>query len=308
MSELGLALKTARETKEMTLDDLQDITKIQKKYLLALENGEFGQLPGDFYTRAFIKNYAEAVGLDSQAFFEEHAGEIPKPKHEPVESAIVPSRATSHRRNKKPVRRPKAQTAGTSSIMPKLLIIALIIIVLVAIWLIALYVTGNKSDSSTAPASQSDVSYKKDDTQKASDNTKKSKKDSGQSANKSDQSKKTDSTKKTDETKKTMSLTKDKTSGSTSYYTLANADAFKVKISSSTGNDSWISAIDASSNKKYAFGSVNDKTSFNFDASDSNKISIKVGSVPNTKITINGKAFKFPSSQITQKIYITYKK
>lgn len=295
MSELGQALKAARESKEMTLEDLQDITKIQKRYLIALENGDFGQLPGDFYTRAFIKNYAESVGLDAQAFFDEHASEIPKPKNEPMEQSIVPSRAAAHRRKRKPARKPK--TSKASSIVPTILVILFIVIVLVAIWLIAQYANGGKSESSPAQTNQTNVSYKKDSTQ-ADSSAAKDSKSKQQDAGKTD--------KKPAKPEKKMTLTKNKMSGSTSYYTLSNADSFKVKITSSTGSPSWITAVDTSSNKKYAFGSVDKNTSFTFDASGSNEISIKVGSVPNTDITINGKPFDFPSSDITQKIYITY--
>ena len=34
-------------------------------------------MPGKFYVRAFIKQYAEAVGLEPEDFFEEYKSEIP---------------------------------------------------------------------------------------------------------------------------------------------------------------------------------------------------------------------------------------
>ena len=46
------------------MDDLQSITKIQKRYLSGIENEDYSMMPGSFYVRAFIKQYAEAVGLD----------------------------------------------------------------------------------------------------------------------------------------------------------------------------------------------------------------------------------------------------
>lgn len=66
MTELGNRLKEAREEKGMSLDDLQAATKIQKRYLTALEEGNYDVIPGKFYVRAFIKQYAEAVGLNSE--------------------------------------------------------------------------------------------------------------------------------------------------------------------------------------------------------------------------------------------------
>ncbi len=72
MTELAIRLKEAREEKGMSLDELQAATKIQKRYLTALEEGNYDVIPGNFYVRAFIKQYAEAVGLDSDQLFEEY--------------------------------------------------------------------------------------------------------------------------------------------------------------------------------------------------------------------------------------------
>lgn len=86
MSELGQVLQRAREEKGITLDDVQRITKIQRRYLEAIERGHFHVLPGHFYARAFIKSYAEAVGLDPNHIMNHFQSDLPaQPPTEQVE-------------------------------------------------------------------------------------------------------------------------------------------------------------------------------------------------------------------------------
>lgn len=72
MNEIGEILKKARIEKGYTLDDLQQTTKIQKRYLEAIEQGNTEILPGRFYARAFVKQYADIVGLDGEELLNEH--------------------------------------------------------------------------------------------------------------------------------------------------------------------------------------------------------------------------------------------
>lgn len=84
MSELGQLLKEARKEKGLSLDDVQEITKIQKRYLKAIEDGNYAILPGSFYVRGFIKNYAEAVGLEPESVLQLYRNAAPAPENEPV--------------------------------------------------------------------------------------------------------------------------------------------------------------------------------------------------------------------------------
>lgn len=96
MSELGQLLKKARTQRGLTLDDLQESTKIRKRYLEAIEEGNYSVLPGNFYVRAFIRSYAEAVGLDPADVLQLYRVDVPDP---PVETKAEPVR---RRRRKKP--------------------------------------------------------------------------------------------------------------------------------------------------------------------------------------------------------------
>ncbi|BBI34366.1 helix-turn-helix domain-containing protein [Cohnella abietis] len=78
MSDLGALLRKAREQRGYTLDDIQEYTKIRKRYLEAIEAGEYKVLPGSFYVRAFVKTYAETVGLDAEEVLRLYHKELPQ--------------------------------------------------------------------------------------------------------------------------------------------------------------------------------------------------------------------------------------
>lgn len=60
--EIGKRLRYARESLRLTLDDIEARTRIQKKYLAAIETGRFDLLPGQIYVRSYVRSYAIAVG------------------------------------------------------------------------------------------------------------------------------------------------------------------------------------------------------------------------------------------------------
>ncbi len=63
---LGAGLKNARVARGMELADIAELTHVRKEYLRALEEGRYGDLPEDVYTRNFVKLFAQAVGLDPE--------------------------------------------------------------------------------------------------------------------------------------------------------------------------------------------------------------------------------------------------
>lgn len=64
--KLGEVLRAARETKGVDLSRVERDTKIRERYLVALERGDYRELPGAVYTRGFLRNYGAYLGLDAE--------------------------------------------------------------------------------------------------------------------------------------------------------------------------------------------------------------------------------------------------
>ena len=57
-------LKTIRLEKRLSIDDLSDELKISKKFILALEEGDYDSLPGPTYVKGYIRAYSRNLGID----------------------------------------------------------------------------------------------------------------------------------------------------------------------------------------------------------------------------------------------------
>jgi cytoskeleton protein RodZ len=57
---------------QLDIADVEASTKIRAKYLRALENEEFGLLPGSTFVKTFLRTYSELLGLDPHRLVEEY--------------------------------------------------------------------------------------------------------------------------------------------------------------------------------------------------------------------------------------------
>jgi cytoskeleton protein RodZ len=62
----GARLKREREQRGITLDDISLSTKIGKRFLSALEEEHFEQLPGGIFSKGFVRAYARHLGIDEE--------------------------------------------------------------------------------------------------------------------------------------------------------------------------------------------------------------------------------------------------
>jgi cytoskeleton protein RodZ len=66
MAAFGENLQREREMRGVTLEEISAATKISVRFLKAIEEENFGGLPGGVFTRSFIRTYARYLGLDEE--------------------------------------------------------------------------------------------------------------------------------------------------------------------------------------------------------------------------------------------------
>jgi len=93
-SRLSEELKQARESNSLTLQQLANKTRIDIRYLQAMEEGNFSFQP-ELYIRAFIKSYAKFVGLDENVMVKKYqALKEGKIYHEP--EPVINKKSNEH--------------------------------------------------------------------------------------------------------------------------------------------------------------------------------------------------------------------
>ena len=67
MRSAGEILRTNREKRNISLDEVAGATKIKEEFLKAIEDDKFQKIPSEVIAKGFIKNYAEFLELSPQA-------------------------------------------------------------------------------------------------------------------------------------------------------------------------------------------------------------------------------------------------
>lgn len=71
-ADIGARLRRAREQRGLSLRDIASVTKISMMALKAIEQNEFGRLPGGLFRKAYVRAFAAAVGLDGDEVAREY--------------------------------------------------------------------------------------------------------------------------------------------------------------------------------------------------------------------------------------------
>ncbi len=63
MITVGQKLRDERIHRKLSLEEVSEATRIQEKFLAAIEKGEYNKLPSAAYAQGFVKNYAQYLGV-----------------------------------------------------------------------------------------------------------------------------------------------------------------------------------------------------------------------------------------------------
>ncbi|OJF95790.1 RodZ domain-containing protein [Alkalibacterium sp. 20] len=304
MNEIGEKLKEARKAKGYTLDDLQQMTKIQKRYLIAVEEGNLEVLPGNFYARAFIKQYADSVGLNGEDLVQEHMDTLPQPHNNTSYTKSVDKTQTRSKSKK------SGFVATLRDSLPTLLIILLVIAIIFAIYLAISTVdnsdfdsfinedesasvievddnevatTGQDEEETTSEAeNQDDITNQEEDSEENSDEEE------------------TDEEQAIDETISTDTVTT---------YLISGAHPSEQQVVLiSEGGDSWVSiTVDGETANQGLVGD-GDSLITSFDDTASN-IAIVIGNASVTSIELNNQEIPYKSSgneKVRQEVFLEF--
>lgn len=288
MTELGARLKEARTAKGYSIEDLQEITKIQKRYLAGIEEGNYATMPGAFYVRAFIKQYAEAVGLNGDELLETYKSDIPSPSNEEVTKSIptTPSRRALGGRS----------TSKLMEIFPMVMVVVFVIAIIVMSW----FLFQNRPDDSEESVTNDELLQEQKPTFEDNENIKPDDVEESVEEEAVEEVEEVE-----EEPKPTQQLSFVDLQGVTSNYNLANAESYLVKLVAE--NTTWLNIRDEN-DKILVDQSVKAGETFEFDANAFSKIRIRLGHAPGNTVTINDEVVEFKSTEVTQNVVIQFNK
>lgn len=282
---LGEKLKQAREAKNISLIELQEKTKIQLRYLEAIENNDFASLPGDYNTKSFLRAYAKEVDLDPEQVIREYQGA-------PIEEDLTQyqnakgSRAAQYKKDDK---------KSTWMKMVPTLILTLVFVLIVGSVAYAFIREHNRY------AANSDVKeeYSVDNQVKESVSSSLKKEETKPSTSSSEKKKKKEPK---------MSIKKDSSSGQTVTMTAKDIkDTAKVVLTGKNGR-CWVSAT--ADGQSLFQGVVEMGQSQTLEIPHSAKqVSIRLGNAPMVSAKLNDETLDFNngSQQITLVVNLKYR-
>ncbi|WP_154305789.1 helix-turn-helix domain-containing protein [Metabacillus lacus] len=298
MSELGNRLKQARQDKNLSLDDLQGLTKIQKRYLVGIEEGNYAVMPGKFYVRAFIKQYCEAVGLDPDEIFEEYKNEVPSTYNDDVPEQL--SRVKTHKEL------PKSASKAIE-LLPRILIAVLVIAAVIVAYI--LFISGNNNNQQN----QSGIEQDNDPAQSEYTPLNEEEEPAGDTEDSQGENEEAvppqadeEGAEEDAEAPAQQQLTAEETAATAVTYTLSGTEEFQLEISST--DSTWVGVKNGKGTSFFG-DTVREGAPQTFDLSAEEEITVRIGNTAATALKVNGQPVELGSDKTRpQNIKIIYSK
>jgi cytoskeleton protein RodZ len=123
MPSIGETLREARMRQRLDIADVEARTKIRAKYLRALENEEFGMLPGPTFVKTFLRTYAELLGLDPHVLVEDYRAKYEREDDLELQPLGPPSAAA------RDLRRGPSLGPGSLALLAVVTVIAVLVVI-----------------------------------------------------------------------------------------------------------------------------------------------------------------------------------
>lgn len=290
---IGERLKQERELKELSLDDIQKETKIQTRYLYAIEQENFKAMPGNFYVRAFIKEYATVLGLDPSELMEEYQQDLPFEQEEQVEM----SRVNSSKKNKITTKVP-----AIFSLLPSIIVVVLIIGVVAVIWLFSQGFFTDDNTNQEAPvesennsADEVELPPEQEETNASDDEgaNEESSEETNQPEDTNESNEESTQQDENQEEEPSTTVTLNQSEDTTHNYTVeSSAEELQLSVTSNSRN--WLEIYDGNGEQLYFDNLTAEASPFETSITDLESLAFSFGAPEELSIMINDMAVELP--------------
>lgn len=286
LNEMGTRLKEARIAKGYSLEDLQEVTKIQKRYLAGIEEGNYSMMPGQFYVRAFIKQYADAVGLNADELLEQHKAEMPETTKEQVSKPMAapsPSRRKSISKS--------SSSSKINEKMPMIIVALFIVVILFVTW----FFYNMLADPTEEEAETEDgLQYEapSENTPPAAEEEEPAEEEAAEEPAEEEP------------TETEAEITVAGTDGRTTTYEWTGPEERELVVA--VEGASWVEVADENQENLMTPVTMQPGESETFDLSGVSEVYMVLGAAPNVTLTLNGEDIEYEQDLTTQDIVIQF--